>query len=95
MSNILTFPSLHRMVRENCTVEEQMAFEDYKIQNNLQKGIRFKGDPKTIGQQIASWLEYHASKGSEYLSLANKIMEYFYEMRNCLLNNPYTRLEII
>lgn len=70
---------------------------DYKIQNDYVNGIHVKGDPKDIGSRISTWLRQHANGRSEYLSLADKVLDYFYQLKTLLMNSNSrpARLEII
>lgn len=95
MSDIITYPSLHRVIEENCSQDEKDAFMDFKIQNDLVSGFRVKGDPKEIGSHIAAWLRRHAQDRAAYLSLANKVMDYFYHLRSMIVNRNVNKLEII
>ena len=95
MSDIITYPSLHRVIEENCSQEEKDAFMDFKIQNDLISGFKIKGDPKEVGSQISAWLKTHAKGRAAYLTLANMVMDYFYRLRTFILNRNVNKLEII
>lgn len=95
MSDIITYPSLHRVIEENCSQEEKDAFMDFKIQNDLINGFKVKGDPKEIGSQISAWLKTHAEGRTAYISLASMVMDYFYRLRTLILNHRGNKLEII
>lgn len=95
MSDIITYPSLHRVIEDSCSQDEKDAFLDFKIQNELINGFRVKGDPKEIGGQISTWLRNHAKDRAAYLTLADKVMDYFYHLRTFILNRNVNKLEII
>lgn len=95
MSTLITYSSLHRLVDEECSIKEKISFEDFKSQNGFHQGIRLKGDPKDLGLKISHWFKTNAIGRSEYLSLANKVMDYFLGLRTLLLNTSNPTLEII
>nr|DAJ34146.1 MAG TPA: hypothetical protein [Caudoviricetes sp.] len=95
MSDIITYPSLHRVIENSCSQEEKDAFMDFKIQNDLIHGFKIKGDPKEIGNQISAWLKTHAKGRAAYITLANMVMDYFYHLRTLILNHRGNKLEII